>query len=277
MDMYNRRVDLIKYNKEEVAYGDSEIKRLGIEGQYVCIFARDSQYLCQQYNSNPTYFRHGMRDMDIRDFGQAVGYLDSQGIQSVRMGKVVAGRCDMNNCIDYASMNHQDFLDLYLISKCKFFAGSLSGIVELAHLQNKPVLVIGLTQFGVMNAITYYEDDLYIPKKVLDKKADRYLTLQEMLDTEMEAGIRLKQYYEEHDLIFVDPTQQEICDAVKEMNQKLDCTYQADKETEALTEKYFEVWEDWLKTRGYEESYYFGSKLKICDCYLKNNQYLLGS
>lgn len=271
LDMYNRRVDLLKYNEKEIRYGESELKRMGIDREYVCIFARDSKYLSYQYHQS--YTGNDMRNMDIRDYGLSLEYLASQNIQSVRVGKVVDDVCELKNCVDYASTNHQDFLDLYLIYKCKFFIGSCSGIVELAHLQNKPVLLIGLTQFGIFHSINYHEDDLYIPKKVFDKKADRYLNLWEMLDVEMKAGVRMLEYYSEHELIFVDPSQQEIQDAVQEMNEKLDHTYQS-KRASALLEKYFKVWDHWLETRGYEK-YYFGSRMKICECFLQNNEFFL--
>lgn len=272
LDFYNKRVHLLKYTKEEVAYGERQLKQMGIDSDYVCIFARDAQYLIQQYNQ--AYAGNDMRDMSIQDFKLGLEYLATQDIQAVRMGKIVGSLCDLNNCIDYANLYHQDFMDLYLIDKCKFFAGSCSGIVEIAYLQNKPVLIIGLTLFGIWHGLNDHAEDLYIPKKVFDKRTNRFLTLYEMLDAEMAAGDRLVHYYQAHDLIFIDPTQQEIRDAIREMNEKLDGTYQSSDEAERLMQKYFDIWNQWLSDRGYPE-YYFCNKLKICESYLLNNQFLL--
>lgn len=270
--MYGRKVNLLKFNKNEEAYGKTELKRMGIDKDFVCIFARDSAYLCQQYNQ--AYTGNDMRDMNVQDFETAVEYLETQNIQAVRMGKIVSGRCELKNCIDYANINHEDFLDLYLISRCKFFVGSHSGIGVIANLQNKPVLVLGLTQFGTWHSLVYHDEDMYIPKKIFDKNRNRFLTFWEMLDVEMAAGVQMATYYEEHDLIFIDPTKEEIRSAIREMNEKIDKTYQRSYEAECLIQRYFSIWNKWLKARGYSE-FFFCTKFRICESYLLNNQFLL--
>ncbi len=51
------------------------------------------------------------------------------------------------NFFDYTQSHiNFDVMDLYLISKCKFYVGTQSGILDLAYMFNKPVLTTNMCE-----------------------------------------------------------------------------------------------------------------------------------
>ena len=125
------------------------------------------------------------RDSDINDFHEAIEYIVDQGGFVVRMGSEVEKSLDYKdkNVIDYAKYCRTDFMDIYLISKCKFFLGTTAGICDVAVAMNKPKLSVNYAPFGIS---LFGKDCVYIPKKLKNKKNGVYLSLYETLKNEFD-------------------------------------------------------------------------------------------
>lgn len=262
---------VISYIPEEKAEIEAKLSQMDISGDFVCIFARDNVYLQHQYGQS--YSCNDIRNMDITSFKSATEYLAEQGIKAVRMGKKAGRPVNLPNCIDYASKYHSDLMDLYLCGNCKFYAGSLSGIVELSRLQSVPVVLIGLVQMGICNSLSYRSDDIYVPKKVYDRKSKKILKFTEMWDAEMEAKDRGAGYYEEQGLEFMEVSEHEIRAAIAEMNDKIDGTYIEDDYEKELQKRYHALLDKWIKKNNYR--YFYFQHINISGRFVRENVFLL--
>lgn len=263
---------IISYISEEMNEITDKLMAMGISEEFICIFARDSAYL-QHQTGNPIYSFNDIRDMDIKTFESAEEYLDEKGIKSIRMGKVVNRPVDLPNCIDYATEYHNDLMDLYLLGKCKFFAGSMSGITALAQMQGVPIVLLGIVNIGMYNSLPYRSDDIFVPKKVYNKKEKRTLCFTEMWDAEMLAKDKGAIYYRDHELEFIECSQEEIREAIIEMNEKIDGVYKEDEQEKELQEGYHALLNSWIEKRGYHYSYFF--HCNISGSFIKKNAFLL--
>lgn len=262
---------VISYHREEEAEANASLHEMGVSGDYVCIFARDQAYLQHQYGQS--YSFNDIRDMDITAFQSAAEYLQAQNIKAIRMGKVVGQPVDLPNCVDYASKYHKDLMDLYLCGNCKFYAGSLSGITAFVQLQNRPTVLLGLVQIGIHNAIPYRSSDIYVPKKIYDKKKKRILNFREMWDAEMAAKDQVSQYYLAQELEFIELEESQVRDAIVEMNERIDGTYQEDSYEKELQKKYHQLLEHWIEQHHYHSSYF--QQINISGSFIKQNAFML--
>ena len=263
---------IISYTPEEEKEAAEVLKLMGISGEFICIFARDSAYL-QRQTGNPVYSFNDRRDMDIGAFESAEGYLAEKEIKTIRMGKIVNGPVELSNCIDYATEWHSDLMDLYLLGKCKFYAGSLSGIATLAQIQSVPVVVLGGVAIWGYNSTPFRSTDIYVPKKVYSKKEKRFLRFTEMWDAEITARFGTSDYYQQQGLEFVECSQEDVRDAIIEMNEKVDGVYMEDEQERELQKKYHALFNSWIEKHGYQHSYFIDCN--ISGSFIKKNAILL--
>ncbi len=266
---------IISFTPEEEKEAACKLESMGISGEFICIFARDGAYLQHQYK-NPTYSFNNIRDMDMGSFEGAERYLAEKGIKTIRMGKVVNQAVTLPNCIDYATKYHSDLMDIYLLGKCKFYAGSASGIATLAQVQAVPIVFLGVVDIGIHNSLPYKSSDIYVPKKVYSKKEKRILGFTEMWDaarTASATGAKLINYYQDQELEFIECSQEEIREAIIEMNERIDNIYIEDEQEKELQERYHTLLNSWIKKNGYHRSYFFGGN--ISGSFIKKNAFLL--
>lgn len=266
------KLPIISYTPEEEKEAACKLKSMGISGEFICIFARDGAYL-QHQTKNLVYSFNNIRDMDIESFESAEEYLSEKGIKTVRMGKVVDRPVNLSNCIDYATEYHSDLMDLYLLGKCKFYAGSASGLLSLALIQGVPTVLLGVAQIGMLNSLPYRSGDIYVPKKVYSKKENRIISFTEMWNAEMAAKNKLSQYYKDQELEFIECTQEEVREALIEMNEKVDGTYMEDEQEKELQERYHTLLNSWIEKNGYHHSYFWHGN--ISGSFIKKNAFLL--
>lgn len=273
-DFRDMTFPIISYTREEELDAANKLKMMGISGEYICIFARDGAYL-QWQTCNPAYSFNSIRDMDISFFESSENYLAEKGIKTIRMGKLVNGAVNLSNCIDYATEYHSDLMDIYLLQKCKFYAGSISGIVLLAQFQGVPTVLLGVVEIGGHHSIPHRTNDIYIPKKIYSKKEKRFLKFTEMWDAEMAAKdmIKMAQYYQEQELEFVECSREEIREAIIEMNEKIDGVYREGEEEKELQKRYHTLLNSWIEKRGYQYSFFL--RCNISGSFIKKNAFLL--
>lgn len=273
-DLRNMTFPVISYTREEELDAANKLKTMGVSGEFICIFARDGAYL-QRQTGNSAYSFNDIRDMDIRSFESSETYLAEKGIKTIRMGKVVNGVVDLPNCIDYATECHSDLMDIYLLEKCKFYVGSISGIVLLVQLQGVPTVLVGLVEIGNHHSIPHRTEDIYIPKKIYSRKEKRFLSFTEMWDAEMAAKdvIKMSHYYQEQELEFIECSQEDICEAVIEMNEKVDGVYKEDEQEKELQERYHTLLNSWIEKHGYQHSYFL--HCNVSGSFIKKNVFLL--
>ena len=264
----------IWFTGEEVRRGEHFLEQIHLESPFVCVAARNSSYNKKTIGHD---FFYDYRNMEFRDFGVAIACLQQNKITSVRMGRMEDPIDLENGCIDYAGLYADDFRDLLLASRCEFMISTSSGIVFMATLFSRPVLVVNslFISFGYGGS-PYTADDLYIPKKYYDMNKGRYLTLKETIAAEMQCLIWGDRYWK-MGIKFINNTPEEIASATEEMLERLAGRWQDTEEDERNYLKYMELYEEMKRSAANNPQNWIGGPIpyRIAATYLRNNLYLL--
>ena len=271
---------LIPFSGALEQYAEKKMKQIGIEGDYICIHAREAA--TKKNNFIATYDDTSIIDADINSYGQACDYMRRLGYQSVRMGKDESRKCEIAGVIDYANEFYDDLMDFYLVSKCKFMIGGMAGIVAVAPFWGRPALITNALSFCYgKEALPRTAYDLYIPKKFYSKQKKRLLNLYESWDISYKCD-RYNKRFEEEGIEIINNTEEEILNATIEMNEKLDHRWSQSEDEKKCLEKYWRIINLWKSKRKLtyvsRESGGQGRDMfpyQICYSYLKENMYLL--
>ena len=114
------------------------LKKNGISpnDKIICLHTRSNSYRNEKYNS--------LRNSSIQNFTKGINFLTNKGFKVIRMGRdeKIPFNATNNNVFDYSTNNEQsDFLDFFIISKCVFFIGAMSGLADVAKVYRKPILL----------------------------------------------------------------------------------------------------------------------------------------
>ncbi len=230
----------ISFTEKEKEQGQALLKKMNVwnekgQGWFVCFLARDPAYLDQQWKKGDSY--HKFRNSDINDYLQAAAYITENDGYALRMGALVEKKLPETNqqkIIDYATNYRSDFGDIYLLGNCKFYFGNDCGPICVSYAFNKP---LALTDVIPISHMPLGKNDLFIPKKIWSQKEGRVLTFKEMIDRGIYDYGKAEDY-QKAGLSVINNTPQEVLDLVKEINQRLDGTWQPGKEDEELQKKF---------------------------------------
>lgn len=214
----------LTFTNEEIAIGEKRCAELGVSQDFVCIFSRDNAFVASSLQTDINAWQHNdYRDAHIETFAQATDYLHTKSIVAVRMGKIVKDKCTLKNCIDYANIAYDGFMDLYLMKHCRFYLGSVSGICIIAMLFNKPCAFVNvIPAFNIcMGSHPQNRNNLYIFKKYFSNIEQRFLSLQEMIDFDASYDGR-SPLYKENGIDLIDNSGDEILALATEMNSRLE-------------------------------------------------------
>jgi putative glycosyltransferase (TIGR04372 family) len=219
---------------EEKNRGKDELQKLGIEEfqPFICFHARDSLYLNSQLPGRDWGY-HNYRDSDIKTYLPAMEEMARRGYYGLRMGALVKEPLKSTHprIIDYASSLRNDFLDIYLSSRCHFFLGCASGIDEVPKAFRRPVLYVNFIPLNLLHVLNTVK--LFIPKRLWLRAEKRFLTFSEILNSDIGAFCHTQQY-EQAGIEAVNNTAQEITDVVAEMEERLKSAWLDAPEDEEL-------------------------------------------
>lgn len=229
------------FTAQEEQLGQEELRKIGIpEGApFVCFHARDAAYLNSVLPSNDGK-HHDFRNSDIRNYLPAIRALVERRYYLVRMGSIVKEPLDDSRprIIDYAVKYRSEFLDIYLLSKCKFFLSSLSGIAEVAEAFRKPIAWVNC--IPIEHIHSWDTKDLIITKKLWLLEEKRFLTFSEIFDSEIGRFYKTEDY-EKLTIEVVDNTPEEITAVVMEMEERLRGVWQTSEEDEELQQRFWSL------------------------------------
>ncbi|MCM1441532.1 MAG: TIGR04372 family glycosyltransferase [Roseburia sp.] len=237
------------------------LKQMEIGDEFICIYNRDSAYYrAMGITGNAVSTRPSERDSSVSDYNLLSKEFKARGISSVRMGYQVAEKAETEDIIDYASKYRTERLDFYLISKCKFFVVSNSGIMVIAKLFTTPLVVVNavVLSFGgdIVEPMTP-QKDLILLKKFWYTKQDRYLSLDEILYMEGKyKSYEVFDAYRSLGIVFQSNSQEELLDIANEMLKRLEGKQVYTEEDERLQERYRSILERNVKSSG--NHYYNG-------------------
>lgn len=267
---FNDFQPVLSFEKEEEDRGRDMLKKMGIgpDAWFVCFMARDGSYLNEQKEfrgSNWDY--HNYRNSDINSFLKAAEYIAQEGGFVVRMGSIVQNDLPKerhSRIIDYSSEYRSDFMDIYLMSHCKFFFADSCGIVNACTIFGVPVAYtnVAIYEFG-----GFLKEDLFILKKMYSTVEKRYLTYEEVFNSEI-SRFYTTEDFKKRGLSLEENTSDEILDLVMEMNGRLNGISSTTEEDDALQ-------------RGFHALYLpehrsYGTKARVGAKFLRQTKGLLG-
>lgn len=260
----------LSFTQKEEEMGQRLLEKLGIKRgiPFVCFHVRDKAYLdkMHSYRSRENWAYLDYRDCDLENYLPAVDYLVSLGLYVIRMGYVVEKelKCDNPRIIDYASHYRTDFGDIYLCAKCKFFLSSDGGLSSIPWIFNVPVAYAN----GVppLAAAGWLPGDVYITKRIWSRIKKRFLTFPEILQGGIDKWFQ-SQRYQQAQLEVVQNSADEILSLVKEMNARLDGTWETSPEDEELQQQYRKIFPP-----GHRN---YGNRSRMGAAFLRENRDLL--
>lgn len=270
---------IIPFSKKLSAYAEKRLRIMGINGEYICLHAREVSIKEKVFCDYPST---SVSDVDINSFRLAVRYMRNLGFQAIRMGKYESRECTIKNVIDYSNLFYDELMDFYLTANCKFLIGCESGLTVIPAFWGRPILMTNVNAFCYgFESLAITEYDLYIPKKFYSIKKKRFLNLMEMLDESNKLD-RYDERFIKEGIEWVDNTEEEILNATIEMNEKMNHMWVETEEEKQCMEKYWNIiniWKSRHKTcftrkcagaKGYNMI-----SIPICYSFLKNNLYLI--
>jgi putative glycosyltransferase (TIGR04372 family) len=150
---------------------------VGKEDWFVCLHVREAGF-------RNDFGRREWRNASIGNCIPAIKAITEAGGWVIRMGdNTMTPLPQMDNVIDYPfSQFKSDLVDIYLISECKFYIASHSGILDVALLFQKPVLIPNMIAWAF--GYPPRRGDLGIMKHVYSRIKGRFLSIRELFESD---------------------------------------------------------------------------------------------
>jgi len=259
---------ILKFNQQELQKGYKflqDVVGFGDNDWFVCIYARDGGYYNETKDS-PNWFRNS----DINDYKLAIEEIILRGGYVIRVGSDVVNPLDYNHpkVFDYSMSRYQnDFLDIFLLSECKFFLGTHSGLSHVNTIFKTPQLLVNVVNCNG----GYHSKLLWIPKKIVDIKTEKILSYVDFLDRYYGYGDRsilaengIKQV-ELLGVRYINNTSEEILEATIDMLNELKGLTKMNNIITSMQNDFLQVLEKW--NIGY-------TNLPISTSFLRSNKNL---
>lgn len=232
---------IISLTNQEIAHGNKIIEKFGMrsDSKWICIHNRDSSYLKTVY-PNQDWSYQDFRDFSVDDLKPAAEYFAQKGYFVLRIGKHTKEPLKSENpkIIDYSNSNYRsDFMDIFLLSKCNFYFGSPSGIVNAALLFRKPLFVVNMVPIEAIFSYKRREPCLFM--RLLDKKNNKILSIREMIDKDITHFFRTSDYLK-NQIKPINNSKEEILEFAEEAEKRINNNWEKkdDKDFKNLSEQF---------------------------------------
>ena len=242
-NLFDRFPPHIEFTPEEEARGEAGMRAMGIPPNtpFVCLIVRDSAYLAHHIpNGNFDY--HNYRDSDIQHYILAAEKLAVLGYYVIRMGAKVrkAMKIAHPRIIDFATNGmRSDFMDIYLGSKCEFCISVGTGFDAVPEIFRRPIVYVNLVPLGYFP--TFRTQVIGITKHHYAVDEIRELALSEIFTQGVGFSLQTSDYASKG-IKLIENTPEEIRDVVVEMADRLNGTWQAHEDDEALQKRFWEIY-----------------------------------
>jgi putative glycosyltransferase (TIGR04372 family) len=208
---WGNREPLLSLDAALIARGKERLRRLGLpEGAwFVCVHAREPGY-APAHEWASTY-----RNSDILTYVDAMRLIVARGGWCIRVGDATMKPLPaIQGVIDYAiSPFKEDWLDLFLCARCRFFLGSTSGLFGVAAIFGRPSALANVAPLSSVYSI--FPNVISIPKLITDTDGN-VLSFPEAFKDES-SEFRYTAEFAARGLKHIDNTPEEILDLVAEM------------------------------------------------------------
>ena len=225
----------LKFTEEEVSIAKSEMQKMGINrnDSYVCMLNRSQSYLSNTFPGRNWDYQ-AFRNCAIEGYMPAAEEMTKRGHHVIRMGSIVGDLMNTNNpeIIDYAHKGYRtELLDIYLSANCYFIITCSSGLDAVTWFFKRPGVLVNFVHLEYINS--WQSNHITIFKRYWLKKENRFMSIQEILETGAGRFLRSEQY-EDMGIELIDNTPEEIMDVVDEMDKRLKGIWQTNETDEEL-------------------------------------------
>ena len=241
-NLFDRFPVHLQFTAREESFGQDELERLGVTkgSKFICLLARDGSF---QTAATPgaDWSYHDYRNTDVSRYALVARQLASLGYFVLRMGSIVQQRLESeaSKVIDYATGGmRSDFMDIYLGAKCEFSVTVGSGWDGVPYIFRRPIVYVNMVPLG--GIYTFSSRYINISKRHWSIKDNRELTLREIISRGLHLGYHVEDYRAQG-VELIENTSDEIRDAVMEMFERLNGTWEPHKDDEALQGRFWEI------------------------------------
>ncbi|MBT73536.1 MAG: hypothetical protein CMQ15_16145 [Gammaproteobacteria bacterium] len=194
----------------QVSLNSNQINR-GRAGQSKMGIPEDSWFVCLHVRE-PGYAGPTLGDANILNYLSAIKYITQKGGYVLRMGdNSMTPLPKMKNVIDYAlSEFKSELMDVYLVSRCRFFIGCCSGFSDLVKFFKKPTCLVNV--YPSVATTPYFPNYMFILKHVYSIKKKRILTYKEALTSDSIAN----SIYDPSEHFLIENSPEDILEAIRE-------------------------------------------------------------
>ena len=241
----------LEFSSSEMAAGKEYLQEIGLGNgdQFVCLLVRDGTYLSKMFDRDFSY--HNYRDSDIKTYAKGAKSLAEKGYWVFRMGKIVEEEfdCDNHRIVDYANSKFQsDFLDIWLTAQCKFSISTSTGLDAISEVFRVPMVFVNHLPVGNLKTGDTRHIELF---KILRwKENKRRLRLSEQISTGA-INCYSAQEYQDNGIEIEDNNEDEILDAILEMEARLTGTWIEQPGDENLQRTFFSILKNWEEFKNY--------------------------
>ena len=229
-NVLERYPPLIKFSKNEMIKAEKILNSTGFDfnKEFFCFANRDNRF-----RNDKKSFDSLIRNYEISSFNTSLKNLTNKNMGAVRMGVSNYDRLTIHNkyIFDYAFSDiRSSLLDLYIVSKSKFFVVGDGGINTIPFMFRKPILGVNLLPYVIGNWNSQF-NKLIIFKKLYSNKKKRYLNYKEVFEITVEENILNKEKIKELEISIVNNSEKETFDLINEyiLKQKNEWIYSEDE------------------------------------------------
>ena len=156
-----------------------------LNDKLICIHNRDDSLKISQ---NIDIHHHRHRNFNPNNFIKTINYFNSKGYFIIRMGNSSDVSINVNSdfFLDYTrnyEINNK-LNDIILLSNCKFYLGSDSGISNVPRIFGKKSYLCNFA-INQIHQLTFFYSSYFIPKKILNIEKNKILSLREIFESKI--------------------------------------------------------------------------------------------
>jgi len=205
------RQPLLKLTGLDLLWGDEQFKSLGlpVDVWFVCVHVRENGF--SPVDDEIQCYRNG----SITKIIPAIEEITRRGGWVIRIGDSnMEPLPKLPNVIDYAHHPMKsDRLDVILCARARFILGNTSGIALVGTVFG---VACALANIAPVSVLWFMKDDISIPKMHWSFKLNRYLRLDELLESDV-ATFQFSKQFEYAGIRLEENKPEDIVNLVKEM------------------------------------------------------------
>ena len=211
------RITFPKFSKQKL---DTIFSKYQITENFVGLFSRNPLYI-KKNNLNDQNF-HDYRDFEFKDFELAIEYLKKDN-SLVKLGDTYPEEnfeysgAKILTSLDY---NSDQEIDYILNAYSRYNVMGDSGISGISSILRKKIIYINFIPLNINHLSYCSPGSIILPKKIYDKKKERFLTFTENLNLNFSLH-NISDPYKDRNLEVINNSPKEILDVVIEMEEQL--------------------------------------------------------